>query len=80
MAGWRAVHVGLEGDGVEIRSVKLWNEEWRRTGQPALQLPHPSYPHQQHRFDIYEVGAPDDPVRFAAGELSNGVWGFYVRS
>ncbi len=28
--------------------------------------------------DIDEVGSIDDPVRFAAGELSHGVWGFYV--
>lgn len=28
----------------------------------------------------YEVPGPDGPVAFAAGEFSNGVWGFYVPS
>jgi len=43
-----------------------------------MQLPHPSHRHRRHRFDIYEIGSLDHPVRFAAGELSNGAWGFYV--
>lgn len=71
----RNVH---EGDGVEIRGVKIWGEEWRRTGLPPLQLQHPSHRHQTHSFDIYEVEDVNDPIRFAASELSNGVWGFYV--
>lgn len=45
---------------------------------PALQLPHPSYPNQFHTFEVVEIGSLDRPVRFAVGELSNGVWGFYV--
>ena len=48
-------------------------------GDEAVMLPHPSYPHQHHRIDIYEAGASDQPVRFTAGELSNGVCGVYVR-
>ena len=78
MSGWRDVHVGMEGDGVRINGLAVWLQEWRRTGEDALELPHPSYRHQRHRFDVYEVGSISDPVRFAAGELSNGVWGFYV--
>jgi hypothetical protein len=41
-------------------------------------LRHPTYPNQTHQYDIYEIGDAERPVRFAAGELSNGVWGFYV--
>jgi hypothetical protein len=41
-------------------------------------LPHPAHPHQSHRYDIYDIGDGWNPVRFAVGELSNGVWGFYV--
>ena len=78
MADWRDVHIGFEGDDVTIDGVEVWRHEWRRTGEDAVQLPHPSHRHQRHWFDIYEVGPKDSPVRFAAGELSNGVWGFYV--
>jgi len=78
MNGWRYVHIGFEADGLKIRGIEIWLQDWRRTSEEALQLPHPSYPHQRHHFAIYEVGNLDHPVRFAASELSNGVWGFYV--
>jgi hypothetical protein len=78
MTVWRDVHVGIEGDGLEIGGVKVWRHEWRSTGEPRLNLPHPSYRNQTHRYDIYEIGNAENSVRFAAGELSNGVWGFYV--
>jgi hypothetical protein len=77
MSGWRDVHVGFEDDGLKIDGIAVWRQAWRRVGD-VLELPHPGHPHQRHRFEIYEVGSLDTPVRFAAGELSNGVWGFYV--
>jgi hypothetical protein len=78
MSAWRDVHVGFEGDGVKIHGLEVWRQEWRPTGEAAIQLPHPGYLNQRHRFDIYEIGPQDGPIRFAAGELSNGVWGFYI--
>ena len=27
---------------------------------------------------VYEMNGADGPIRFAAGEFSNGVWGFFV--
>jgi hypothetical protein len=78
MGGWRDVHVGAEGDDVAIDGCSLWQHAWRRTPDAPLSLPHPDHRDQRHRFDVYEAGTIDDPVRFAAGELSNGVWGFYV--
>lgn len=59
-----------------VRHVK--RQEWRRTGEDPLHLSHPAHPHQRHKFDIYEAGPADDPIRFTASELSNGVRGFYV--
>lgn len=78
MSGWRAVHVGFEEDDFEISGVKIWQEKWRRTEHDPITLPHPSYQHQLHSFTIYEIGSVNNPVRFAASELSNLVWGFYV--
>ena len=78
MAGWRAVHVGVEDDGLTIGGLAVWKYAWRGTGEAPLDLPHPSYPSQMHRYRIYEIGDAGHPVRFAAGELSNGVWGFCV--
>jgi hypothetical protein len=28
---------------------------------------------------VYELDSETGPIKFAAGEFSNGVWGFYVR-
>jgi hypothetical protein len=75
---WQAVHVGFEGDQLEIGGVKVWKEKWRSLDLKPISLPHPAYPNQRHRFYVYEVGDPQAPVRFASGELSNGVWGFYI--
>jgi len=74
---WKATHVGIEGDGLTIGGLQVWECGWRSTGQ-SVELPHPSYLHQQHRYGIYEIGDEQPPVRFAAAELSNGVYGFYV--
>jgi hypothetical protein len=78
MNGWRDVHVGFANDGLLIEDIDVWRHKWRKVGLPALELPHPAYPNQLDYFDVYEIGAPRTPVRFAAGELSAGVWGFYV--
>lgn len=74
MSGWRNIHVGIEGDSLRINGLAIWRQEWRPAGADSLELPHPSHRHQRHRFDVYD----NNQVRFAAGELSNGVWGFYV--
>lgn len=77
-ADWRPIHVGLENDAVAIAGAGLWKQPWRPAGLPPVSLPHPAHPHQTHMFEIYDVGANFASHRFAAAELSNGVWGFYV--
>jgi hypothetical protein len=72
------VHVGFEGDDLSIGGLVVWKEEWRPVDLGRLELPHPAYRNQVHRYDVYEIGDEANPVQFAAGELSNGVWGFYV--
>ncbi|MDT4329940.1 hypothetical protein ACQE3E_03945 [Methylomonas sp. MED-D] len=76
--GWKPVHVGVEGDGVSILGLKLWKFKWQSVGQEPIVVPHPSYLHERHQAWVYEVETSSKVVRFAAGELSNGVWGFYV--
>ena len=78
--GWRPVHVGLEGDAVSVNGVALWRHNWRQLSEDAVVVPHPSYPSERHKAWVYEVDANGETARFAAGELSNGVWGFYVLS
>jgi len=78
MKAWRLEHIGLENDGLAIAGEDVWKQDWRNVKTETLQLPHPSYPNEIHCYWVYEIGDDARPVRFAAGELSNGVWGFYV--
>jgi hypothetical protein len=76
---WRAVHVGFENDGLTLDGLDVWTQRWRpAAGAPPVRLAHPAHPTQFHDFGIHEIGEVARPVRFAACELSNGVWGFYV--
>ena len=74
---WKEAHIGFEGDGLKLGGLKIWGTKWRGTGAGAL-LPHPAHKSEQHSFHVYEIGPVEDPIRFAACELSNGVWGFYL--
>lgn len=78
MAGWRSVHVGFTNDGLRLGGRDVWAEGWRATAEPPVHLPHPAHPAEIHRYAIQEIGNGPAIVRFAAAELSNGVWGFYV--
>jgi hypothetical protein len=74
---WRFVSIGVEGQPTEISGVNLWEVEWVATGG-RITVAHPRYPSQRHLMWKYEVRGSDPPIRFAAGEFSNGVWGFFV--
>ena len=78
MTGWREAAIGFEFDDIKICNLSVWKEEWRPVPIDPPILPHPAYPNQMHRYDVYEIGDKIRPVRFAASELSAGVWGFYV--
>jgi hypothetical protein len=74
---WRCAHIGPEGDYGTVGGLRVWDHDWRRV-KGKVRLPHPSYPGQMHEFHIFEIGRREKPVRFAAAELSRGLWGFYV--
>ena len=76
--GWRFVSIGLEGDAVDLGGINPWKASWAGTGQ-SIVVGHPSYPWQRHDLPVYTAEGPDGPVTFAAGEYSNGVWGFFAR-
>jgi hypothetical protein len=75
--GWRFVHIGYEGDDVEIGGVKVWGIKWVPL-RDRITVAHPMYPAQRHPMWTYQLPGPSGPVEFAAGEFSNGVWGIFV--
>ncbi|MBV8503840.1 MAG: hypothetical protein JO006_19240 [Paucibacter sp.] len=81
-SGWESIHVGFEGSALSIDGINPWVHvgRWQRAAPESVVVPHPSYRQQRHRASVYEVEAHGKTIRFAATELSNGVWGFYVPS
>lgn len=76
LRGWRLVGVVFGGSAVTVSGVDPWSYKWQSTGD-AIDVPHPSYPSQIHVLGIWGIDTDHGPRRFAAGELSSGVWCFY---
>jgi hypothetical protein len=55
----------------------VWSQAWRRVEGTEAEVTDPLYG-QAYRFSVYEIGDQSNPVRFAAGEYSPNVFGFYV--
>ena len=75
--GWRVADIGGEVVGIKIDGLDVWKEPWKSLGY-CVWLPHPQWPLQIHNYEVYEAGVGPSTVLFAAAELSNGCWGFYV--
>jgi hypothetical protein len=78
--GWKPVHIGQEGEVLSIDGINPWlhTSNWHQIQDNYIIVSHPSYQQKYHRAWVYEVTVNRKTVRFAATELSNGVWGFYV--
>ena len=50
--------------------------DWQTTGK-RVKVKDPIY-HQDHTFEVWQVEIDGQIHRFAAGEFSNCVWGFYL--
>lgn len=75
---WIHVTTSLESEDREIGGLKIWKNSWRRVENEDAVVIDPIYG-ETHHFGVYRMGAEGNEVEFAAGEFSNGVWGFYVR-
>lgn len=73
---WRYAGTSGEGGRLRLGRTNVWACEWRRVGTTA-EVRDPVY-QQPFEFDVYEIETPSGLTQFAAGEFSNGVWGFYV--
>lgn len=79
MQRWTYVaHVG-EGEPLRLEGENVWDHNWKLTGETALVVdPQHGAPRE---FEVWRiVGARGMDIVFAAGEFSNGIWGFYVPS
>jgi hypothetical protein len=76
---WRYVGRCVEGQQFLIDGVDVSDRKWRSTSEPDIEVEDPLC-HQPYNFNIWEVESDGRLVRFAAGEFSNCIWGFYRRA
>lgn len=72
---WKFEIAGLDGD-CQLFGVNIFKVPWQGCGETAAVIdPHHGV---EKRFHVYEVIIKGQVHRFAAGEFSNGVFGFYL--
>lgn len=74
---WKFHCAGPEDTQLEIEGVRIWQHKWLRAAQEQVEVRDPHYG-QTYQFDIYEIHNGEKSIKFAAGEFSASVWGFYV--
>ena len=60
----------------KLFGVNIFDYDWQTTGK-RVKVKDPIY-HQDHTFEVWQVEINGQIRRFAAGEFSNCVWGFYL--
>ena len=73
---WTFAGAVPDGQLFEIDGIDVWKHEWKNTKE-RIDVEDPLY-HQRFSFVVYEIRNEDKSVRFAAGEFSNGIFGFYT--
>jgi hypothetical protein len=78
MNDWKLLKVVTDGEPLVLEGENVWAFEWDDIELDSFEVPHPSYPNQRHRLKPYSITVGKKTIAFAAGELSNSVWCFYV--
>lgn len=76
MPTWRFVGSCFDGAPFAIAGIDVWRS-WSPTGERTV-VTDPLYPWQTHEFPIYTMSDNGRTVVFAAGEVSNTVWAFFI--
>ena len=72
---WKYETFGPDGQ-CKLFGVNIFDYNWQTTGK-RVKVKDPIY-HQDHTFEVWQVEIDGQIHRFAAGEFSNCVWGFYL--
>jgi hypothetical protein len=76
-SGWEFVGEAASRRSFQVGGLDVEKHYWKNTRVRAL-VKDP-YSHQELTFEVSEIRQGERVVRFASGELSNGMLGFYVR-
>jgi hypothetical protein len=77
MRKWNYIGTSTELQPFEIQGLDVWKHDWKTICDRA-EVKDPLYG-QDFSFAVFEISDGKNKVIFAAGEFSNGVWGFYQR-
>lgn len=72
---WQHEVTGVDGNTI-LFGVNIFDYEWKKTNE-FVKVHDPLYGNE-YKFDIYTVMINGQEQKFAAGEFSNCVWGFYT--
>ena len=78
MATWEFIGATYE-ESFEIEGVDVFKHKWKRCGNLMADVVIPRTGGRRGIENIYEIETSDGKcVRFAAGEVSNGCFAFYI--
>ena len=73
---WRFVGACFDGQEFKLDGTNVWDHKWTHDHPQKVEVIDPQYG-QKFQFTIWEIKNEGGTIRFAAGEFSNCVWGFY---
>jgi hypothetical protein len=76
---WRFVGACFDGQEFMLEGENVWKHKWTHDKILKAEVVDPHYG-QTFQFTIWEIRVEGRAIRFAAGEFSNCVWGFYQES
>lgn len=65
----------VEGAPYQIQGIDIWSVEWRPIEYSAVAAKDPHY-RENRVLDLYEAQSLEGRFRFAAAEISPGMWVF----
>jgi hypothetical protein len=76
---WVFLGNALDGEPFKIDGINVRERRWETVSDGIVEVIDPIYG-ETHRFQVFEIALPGRTIGFAAGEFSNGVWGFYRKA
>lgn len=77
MNKWQFVATSAEGDSLIIEGIDVWQQPWQKAPDELASV-RASGQGERLSLPVYEILADDKRIAFAAAEVSNGIWEFYI--
>lgn len=74
---WQFSGIAMDTQAFLIQGLDVWAFQWQRVGGEFAEVSDPLYG-RPHTFEVHTITDGTQTVKFAAGEFSASVWGFYL--